>query len=160
MSPWLASVRRVAIAGSVVFGLMLLAHGLVSLGRNWSDPSYWGTMLGFFALWMLLGTLMVRVHPRPPTFAELLQAGLGAAWLGFLIGSGLTLLLGLLSVFNGWDLLRQGSYWYGIGQLYLLSVGVLALLFWALPFRGRWKGEDAPPERPDGSDTGRINSGS
>ncbi len=152
MSPWLASVQRVGFAGSVVFGLMILAHGLLSLGRNWTDPGYWEVLLGFFALWLVLGSLMVRVHPRPPTFTELLQSGLGAAWLSLVLWGGLTLLLGLLSWLQGWDLLWQRNYWYGLGQLYLLSVGVLTLFLWAVPFQGRWEGDEASPARPDDRD--------
>jgi hypothetical protein len=129
-------------------GAMVLAHGLLSLGRNWADPGYWQVVFGFFAGWMVLGTLMVQVHPRLPSFLELAQASLGGAWLSLLIWGGLTVMMAVMDLWNGWNQIWQAGYWYGVGQMYLLSTGAMTLLLWAAPFKGRWDEDEPVPMHP------------
>jgi len=153
MSHFSASVRRVALAGNIVFGAMAVAQGLFSAGRNCVDPSYWQVVFGFFAIWMVLGTLAVRLHPRPPSLVELLQCGAGGAWLSLIIWGSLGVVAGLLSVWHGWNLLGEPSFWYGMAQMYLLSTGMLTLVLWAAPFKGRWD-EDNVAKRNASSNGG------
>lgn len=142
MSPWTATIRRVALVDGIVFGAMVLAHGLLSLGRNWADPGYWQVVSLFFVAWMVLGTLLVHVHPRLPTLTELFQSSLGAAWLSLLIWGGLCVMIGVMDFLNGWKLVGQGRFWYGILQMYLLSVPNLTMLLWVAPFKGRWDADE------------------